>query len=275
MTKYCQHCLTENEDDAFWCTNCNLKIIHTAIEYKKQSPPLPTAENKKATTTLATRQYRPKLVLKTIFVFWIVLLCCILPYILFNNPHLAFGYQGDFHEIQCQINEDFWFDGNYLNTSQGWSFRLSKVKDYRLEGIILATKTYNKNDIPYDPCNIFSPIDLLIGIGDIQTNPNNYDYSIQSFQHRIVTWYLHYDDVNDYYYFQSHTGNNHIIPHTKAVLDSLAHNISTGVKVVLEGSLVNLYGTKGNQYITWTTDTHIGNYHCEIILVDSIEILDT
>lgn len=274
MSKYCQHCLSENEDDAFWCSNCNSKIIQTTVENKKQNPTVPTAEGEHDTITAASPQYRPKLILKSIFVFWIILLCCILTYILFNNPRLAFGYQGDFNEIHCQINEDFWFDGNYLNTSQGWSFRLTKVKDYRLEGIILATKTYDKNDIPFDPCNIFSPIDLLIGTGDIQTNPNIYDYSIQSFQNRVVSWYLHYDDVNDYYYFQSHTGNNHIIPHSKTVLDSLAHNSSTGALVILEGSLVNLYGTKGDQYLTWTTDTQIGNYNCEIILVDTIEFFN-
>ncbi|EMR74707.1 hypothetical protein MBGDF03_00994 [Thermoplasmatales archaeon SCGC AB-540-F20] len=66
-------------------------------------------------------------------------------------------------------------------------------------------------------------------------------------------------------------GNNHIIPHNEKVLNEL-QNISINDNVVIEGSLVNLYGTRGDQNYYWNTDTQIGNFNCEIILVDIITI---
>lgn len=273
MAKYCQHCRFENSDDAFWCANCNTKIINNAVLHEEnQNRPYLIKRENKIIEPLSEEHHR-RIFLKTTFFIGIISIFCLLAYIFLNNFNLALGYTEEF-EINCQINEDFWFDGNYLNSSEGWSFELTKVKDYTLEGRILALKTYDKNDIPYNPCNIFSPIDLVIGIDDVQINPDKYDYSITSFDHRTVSWYLNNDDSSDYLYFKSHTGNNHIIPHTKEVLDALANNISTGNIVILQGSLINLYGTKDNQYWRWTTDTNIGNYDCEIILVDEIEILN-
>jgi hypothetical protein len=273
MTKYCQHCKCENLDDAFWCVNCNTKIITNPVLYEKNQPTLYDTEREKNIDDSLSDRHHPKIFLKTVSIVCIIAIVCILVFALLHDRSFVFGYHEDL-TIKCQINEDFWFDGNFLNTSEGWSFTLTKVKNYTLEGRILATKIYDKNNFPYDPCNIFSPIDLFIGIGDVQTNPGSYDYSITSFNHRVVTWYMNYDDINDYYYFRSHTGNNHIIPHNAEVLNTLANNISRGDVVILEGSLVNLYGTKGNQYWKWTTDTSIGNYNCEIILVDRIQILN-
>jgi hypothetical protein len=150
---------------------------------------------------------------------------------------------------------------------------LNKVKDYTLEGVVLALKTYDKSNFPYDPVNIFSPIDLVIGIDDVMENLEKYDYSITSFHNRVCNWYLNYDDTSDYTYFKSHTGNNHIIPHNQEVLNELS-NITVNDCVVITGSLVNLYGVRGGQNYQWNTDTHIGNYDCEVILVDSITIIN-
>ncbi len=208
------------------------------------------------------------------FVATLLLLVICMGVTIFVTQGTNFFFSGSsFAGINCHINEDFWFEGQYLNTSEGWSFELTKVKDYTLTGRILAIKTYTWYDTPYDPCNIFSPIDLVIGTDDVQNHPDKYDYSIASFSQRAVSWYLDYDDISEYYYFQSHTGNNHIIPHNAEVLDILTHNLSVGDSIILEGSLVDLYGINGDQYWTWTTDTQIGNYDCEIILLDSITIL--
>ena len=179
--------------------------------------------------------------------------------------------QTGFGGINTTINEDFWFEGDNLYTSEGWTFTMTKIKDYTLEGLVIGLKTYYKSDAPYDPCNIFSPIDLAIGTEEIMTNPDKFDYSITSFNNRCFTWYLSYDDVSDYYYFRSHTGNNHIIPHNQDTLDMLG-NVSVNDHVIIEGSLVNLYGTRGGQSWIWNSDTSFGNYACEIILVDSIAI---
>ena len=272
MPKYCPQCGKENADDAFWCVHCNTKLL-TDDNINRVGKPF--SGSKKHTPTISLEENRStRLAVKAFFVTCLIIIPCILAGIFLTQGGISFFSSGSFAGVNCHINEDFWFEGNYLNTSEGWSFELTKVKDYRLEGRILATNTYTQYDTPYDPCNIFSPIDLVIGIGDIQTNPDKYDYSITSFSHRTMSWYLYYEDISDYYYFQSHTGNNHIIPHNAEVLDVLAHNISVGDSIILEGSLVDLYGTKADQYWTWTTDTHIGNYKCEIILVDTITITD-
>ncbi len=149
---------------------------------------------------------------------------------------------------------------------------MDKVKDYTLDGTVLALNKYNRYDYPYDPCNIFCPIDRLIGIGDVKDNIKNYDYTITSFSNRQVYWYLRYDDISDYNYFKSHTGNNHIIPHKEEVLEML-DNISVKDNLLIKGSLVNLYGTRGDETLYRPTDTHIGNFDCEVILVDELTIL--
>jgi len=43
MSKYCQHCNVENPDDAFWCINCNTKILNNAIV--KSQPPSNSIKN--------------------------------------------------------------------------------------------------------------------------------------------------------------------------------------------------------------------------------------
>ncbi len=269
MSKYCQYCKFENSDDAFWCINCNTKIINNALV---RSQTMPYSLEKDGVGSASVEHHHGIFVFISIISI-VIAVSCLLIYTFFNGFVFAFGYHDDFNGIDCKINEDFWFDGSYLNTSQGWSFQLTKVKDYSLTGRVLAFKTYDKNDFPYDPCNIFSPIDLFIGIDEVQTNTDNYDYSITAFEHRKVSWYLSSDDRSDYYYFKSHTGNNHIIPHTIEVLDVLAHNISINDIVILNGSVVDVNGENGNQYWKWTTDTSIGNYDCEIILVDEIKVL--
>lgn len=272
MMKYCPKCGGENTDDAFWCIKCNTKLIRTPVFYiENHLETQETNEGKRPPESLPLQPHK-RIFQKTTFLMCTIAIGCLLACIFFITFNLATGHSQKF-SIHCQINEDFWFEGNYLNTSQGWSFILTKRMDYTLEGRILAVKTYDKNDFPYDPCNIFSPIDLVIGTGDIQTYPERYQYSITSFSQRTVSWYLSYNDVSDYYYFQSHTGNNHIIPHSQEVLNELTNNISTGDVVILQGSLVDLYGTRGSEYWRWTTDTAIGNYDCEIFLVDNIEIV--
>ena len=258
MVKYCKKCHYENNDDAFWCSNCNSKLdVSSSIEDipYRQSFDYPSINN-----------YRNR----AVKIFAIISVVCIILVAFF----VFYGLSGQFsfNNINCKINEDFWFDGNYLNTSDGWSFTITKVKDYVLEGRIIALKTYDRFTIPYAPINVFSPIDIAIGTEDIMENPGKYDYSITSFNNRVYSWYLKYDDVSEYNYFKGHTGNNHIIPHNPAVLDVLC-NISKNDCIVITGNLVNLHGTRGSQNYHWNTDTQIGNYACEIILVDSIDIL--
>lgn len=262
----CPKCGTQNPDEILWCKNCDTKIIDVIEsdknmyidEYEKLLP-----YNK---MNYEYNNYYKKKAIKifTILVFFIIIFSVLLVY--FNVTKGS-----DFSGINCKINEDFWFEEDKIITDDGWKFKIEKVKDYTLNGVVLGMKQYSRHDTPYDPCDIFSPADLLIGVDNVKENPEKYDYSITSFDNRIVCWYLKYNNVGDYHYFKSHTGNNHLIPHNEEVLE-MFKNISLKDNVLIQGSLVNLYGTRGQDRFVWTTDTYIGNYDCEIILVDELII---
>ena len=264
MGKRCPRCTTENTDDAYWCVHCNLKLVDTM---PSDTTNVPVKNN----GLIRTETYQPyqqphKTGLKLVVGICIISIVtiCILGY-------LNWDAVSGFEDITTKFNEDFWFEENKLITSEGWTFTMTKVNEYTLDGIVLALKTYDKNDWPYKPYNIFSPLDLVIGIDDVKENTDTYEYTIRSFHDRTVSWVLHYESITDYNYFTSHTGNNHIIPHNEEVLHALS-DVDVFDCVVLEGSLINLYGTNGAQEWYWNTDTNIGNYNCEIILVDAITI---
>ena len=268
MTRYCPNCGKINPDDAFWCLSCDTNLL----SIKPHETPQPAPERTESQPTMSfyeemTYQSKRNAIIKGV-VIGVIAIILITLFIVFLNWYSVSGFYG----INCQFNEDFWFEGNYLNTSDGWTFTMTKIREYTLDGIVLATKTYSKSDWQYDPANIFSPIDLVIGTEDVKDNIDNYDYTITSFSNRMVSWHLHYDSIGTYNYFKSHTGNNHIIPHTEEVMNTLLQNLSVNDCVLIEGSLVNLYGTRGNEWWRWNTDTQIGNFHCEIILVDHITI---
>jgi len=181
---------------------------------------------------------------------------------------VSFSIDFDFNGINCNINDDFWFEGKYLNTSDGWTFTMNKIKDYTLNGIVLGLKSYSKNDFPYRPINIFSPIDLVIGIDDVANNPEKYPYSLR-YEYRGYWVTFQGQSTVETEYMKTHMGNNHIIPHNEMVLNELK-NVGINDIIFIEGSLVSLYGSRGDETYYWTTDTQIGNFNCEIILVDDI-----
>ncbi|KYK29260.1 hypothetical protein AYK20_06115 [Thermoplasmatales archaeon SG8-52-1] len=264
MVKYCPFCKSENHDDAFWCRNCESMILKEPSETKNTSTDgQNNLEIDKNSPPKSFKQYEIRL--SKFFI--IIYVAAIVITVLFIYYNVTKG--SDFSGINCKINEDFWFEEDKIITNDGWTFTMNKVQDYTLNGVVLALKKYNSYDYPYDPCNIFCPIDLLIGVDDVKDNIENYDYSITSFSNRQVYWYLRYDDVSEYNYFKSHTGNNHIIPHDEEVLNML-DNISVKDDLLIKGSLVNLYGTREDETLFRPTDTHIGNYACEVILVDEI-----
>ena len=267
MSKYCPNCGAENPEDAFWCRNCDKKLFETQSVLQKiseEKPPKPLPERQE--TYKSFDQYESRAI-KVFIIGFVIIIAFIGIFMYFNVSNGS-----DFPLIDCQINEDFWFEEDKIITNDGWTFKMVSVGDYTLDGVVLAFKEYNRHDSPYDPCNIFCPIDLFIGIDDVKNNPDMYDYSITSFNNRQVFWYMRYDDVSDYHYFKSHTGNNHLIPHNQEVL-YMMKNISVKDRVLIKGSLVNLYGSRGDESLFRPTDTHIGNYNCEVILVEELIIV--
>jgi hypothetical protein len=198
-----------------------------------------------------------------IIVVTLVVLACVAIYVFILDDTGKFG-------------TDYWFetlpDGEeVLKTSDGWTFKLNVRQEYVLEGVILGTKYYYKHDTPYSPTNTFSPIDIFVGVGDIAENLNNYNYEILSWEHREVQWQIFYDDPNDYEYFKTHTGNNHLIPHNSEVFHRF-FELETGDRFSLSGYIVEPHGTRANNWVTWPSDNQIGNYACEVILVDTLII---
>ena len=266
MNKYCFNCGAENPEDAFWCSNCNKKLVQGLSEGQEISTEEPQKPQPVQQVVYSSfRQYEKN----AIRVFTVVFVISVMFIGLFIYFSVSQGY--DFSGINCQINEDFWFEAEKIITDDGWTFTMEWVQDYTIDGIILALKTYDRYDSPYDPCNIFCPIDLLIGIDDVKENPDNYHYTITSFDNRKVCYYISSDNYGEYSYFKSHTGNNHIIPHNEEVLQKL-ENISIKDCVFIKGGLVNLYGSRGDETLFRPTDTLIGNYACEVILVDELII---
>jgi hypothetical protein len=190
-----------------------------------------------------------------------------------------FAYYAYIQESKGRIGkfgEDYWFEvrengEEVLKTNDGWTFELNILQNYTLEGIILGTNHYFVNDKPYNPCNIFSPVDICVGIDDVADNVENYDFTIISFENRFVRWYLQYDDREQYDYFKAHTGNNHLIPHNSLVFSSIL-DLKENDMFTLKGYIVSPYGTRGTSWVEWPSDNKIGNAHCEVILVDEIAV---
>ena len=269
----CTECGTYNSPNSFWCKNCDTKLDHNL---NKSLDTEPKGSND-ILFKIATQSYQPKKKTRPIFlgviggiVIALLLFTCII--VLLNGSSVSL-FSPSLNPINCKVNDDFWFNGTNLYTDDGWVFEITKVKDYSLDGIVLGLKTYSRLDYPFRPINIFSPIDLLIGVGDVVDNPQKYNIHFTSYSDRVVFWSWQGTNWGDYEYLKSHSGNNHLIPQSTEILNILKNNITLNSHILIEGCLVNMYGVNGNQYYNWNTDTQIGNHNCEIILVENITII--
>jgi len=175
-----------------------------------------------------------------------------------------------------KFGTDYWFEidengKEVLKTLDGWTHELNIIKNYTLDGIILGTHHYYMHETPYQPENVFSPVDILVGVDDVAENVSKYDYHITSYKNREVKWYLYYDNYEDFEYFKTHTGNNHLIPHNNDAY-SMMLKLEKYDKFLLSGQIVEIDGSKDGSWFKWDSDTEIGNYACEVILVDYIAL---
>jgi hypothetical protein len=170
-----------------------------------------------------------------------------------------------------QINNDYWFIGDSIKTQTGWTFTITKVEDCSYTAKVLDYYVYNKGDVIYQPSEIFSPIDIFLGFEDILEHPEKYPYRVVSHFYRGVFVQCTASNAYEQNYFMTHCTNTHIIPHSQEVINTLM-NIEIGDIITISGSYVDVYGSHSgdNTKYSWTTDTVIGNPHCEIILLDSV-----
>jgi len=317
MVKTCLNCGTKNPDEAFWCINCNTKLVGNPSIAQKESR---SAENIELDQDVKLRDYIlslnqkesrigmglsifkiPLIILFIVAIIWASVL-------FYSNIHIdefnweAYNFPWDNENLPWdnsnfpwianltlnsitdystasqefvdtgEFGGDYWFNGNTIITEDGWIFTLSDVVDCDFEAITLDIHVYNKGEDFYYPTELFSPIDIFFGYDDVVDNPNNYPYKILHQFYRGV-YFQCGGTADQQQYFRTHTSNTHLIPHTAQVLNTLKE-VDIKDVVSLSGSYVNVYGRHPDEstYYTWTTDTVIGNSHCEIILVDTISI---
>jgi len=317
MVKTCSKCRTKNPDDAFWCINCNTKLVENLSIVQKESQSIEDTEwyqDVQLRDYVSSSKPKESRIRMDISIFKIPLIIFFIVAIIwtsiffysnihideFNWEHYNFpwdndnlpwdnnnfpwisdlsldsitNYQGGSQEFidVGQFNEDYWFDGDTIYTKSGWVFTISKVVDCSFEGIVLDTHVYNKDDVVYYPTETFSPIDIFFGYDDVVTHPEDYPYRILGRFYRGVLWECT-GSAYEQNYFRLHTSNTHIIPHNAEVFNVLSL-INVRDIVTITGSYVNVYGThpSENTQYSWETDTVIGNWHCEIILVNTIGI---
>ena len=312
MVKICPNCASENSDDSFWCKDCNTKLVSRISEVEKEIDKGDYNEKSEEkfdfdnSDTYVGKSYRYSFFKIPIIIIFVCILIYTSYYFVSNietdkyNWDQVGGFPLDNTDLFWEDNglpwtenlkienaieplsssysfsdigefgTDYWFSGNNIETSDGWTFEYQKVKDCEFEAVVLNYYVYNKDGLYYYPSEIFSPLDIFFGHDDIVKNPNNYKYSILNNFYRGVQWTCHSDN---YPYFKSHTTNTHLIAHNKNVLSNMK-NIEIGNVVSVTGSYVNLNGRhpSDSRTYTWTTDDQIGNYHCEIILIESFQI---
>ena len=131
MAKYCPRCGVENKDDSLWCMLCNYKL---AEKFEPQGKNAGKDKNLKRTDYCQSLYYSPKKLRNSIIK--LIAFCLIVAIVL----SIFFGYMGfnlftsfSHPGIECNFNEDFWFEDNYLYTYDGWSFKITEIKYYSID----------------------------------------------------------------------------------------------------------------------------------------------
>lgn len=269
MAKKCPRCKSRVGELASSCWKCKAPLRESESESK-----LPYYERDWGTEEIRPEKLykKPKMGTgKKIVIIVIVLFLIFLSW----TSYVIYVEMSKEEDIRANIGEfgvDYWFeeteDGReVLKTEDGWTFEMNVRQEYTLEGIILSSRYYYKDSVPDSPCNTFSPVDIWVGVGDVCENVNRYDYEITYFRAREIRWTVY----NDYDYFRTHTGLNHLIPHNAEAYSEML-DLKEKDKFSLSGYIVEPYGTKGDEWISWPSDNQIGNYECEVILVDVINV---
>ena len=315
MVKICQNCEHKNPDDAFWCEKCNSRIINIIVHEKpdfeiEEEPEIKDErsdyifEDKLSKFSLGFSMF--KIPIAIIFVAILLVAAYFfvsgigqtgyifdkfggcpwdednLPWknmdftwveqLTLDDIFDELTYSQELNDIS-EINEDYWFEGDTIKTNDGWTFSINKVQDFNYNAKVLGYQYYNKGASVYQPSEIISPIDLFLGFDDIINSPQSYNYRIVSYFYRGVYYQFTGDSGSNY--FASHTTNTHIIPHSNSVLNTLK-TVGLDDVVSMSGYYVNVYATNSNGASgSWTTDTEIGNSHCEVILLDSISVISS
>lgn len=177
-------------------------------------------------------------------------------------------------------------------TAHSWTFDLSVLNPSWSSppgGIVLSYNYYDMNSTNVTrSVNYISPTDILIGNG-VESGAFNLThvdtYTCYGGIAHNMTFSWSYRQVNiSFIALASQESaillsleNFHCIAGDSSILDRI-ENVTAGMPMQLTGYIVNVYGYKGNESVSWTTDyyaqraqngTIFGSTHCDIIVISN------
>lgn len=144
-------------------------------------------------------------------------------------------------------------------------YTLAPVARFDAEGRVLGRKAYRTDEHAR-----LAPYDLAVGWGPMSDSAVLDAFTITQMR-RFYRWQTDRYPIprNDVI---RHSTNIHLIPATAAVEGAIAR-IREGHVVRLQGRLVNVRGPDGSRWRTSTSRTDAGMGACEILWLESVEIL--
>jgi len=135
----------------------------------------------------------------------------------------------------------------------------------------ITARILSREDYSYDQLASLVPEDLALGWGLMSDNRllNLLDISQGA---RFYSWRPHAPLPVGYDEIITHSANTHVIPATSAVKEQLAR-LRKGQVVHLTGYLVDGVRQDGYHFATSLTRTDTGAGACEVVLVETVEIL--
>lgn len=201
---------------------------------------------------------------KIIYVFLILLI--IFAYKIYQNPKISkYSYQPiNIKALPIQINKEK-LPTVYIGEDFK-DFNITPVAEYNINALVVSKKNY----LPISWADKMAPLDLALAWGTIIDYIDDISFS------QGGRWYYYkYNTNNDVLSISeisSNSSNNHIIPANENIKKAI-FDIKTGIKIHLEGYLVNINGTYNGNPVWWNTslsrdDTGAGS--CEIFYVNKV-----
>lgn len=143
---------------------------------------------------------------------------------------------------------------------------LTPLATFQIEARVLSTQRYRsgrESDI--------SPLDLTLGWGPMSDETNIEEIDIRQ-SARFYMWKTSNFPIPRKE-IEINSANMHMIPSSESI-DSRLKRIKPGETITLTGKLVNVEASDGWRWRTSLTRDDTGNGACEIVYVESVEIID-
>jgi len=144
-------------------------------------------------------------------------------------------------------------------------YQIHPQADFEIEARVLSRKNYR-----FDAGAELSPVDLALGWGAMsdETVLDQMDISQGA---RFFTWRVNEFPI-PYEEIVNHSANMHMVPANKSIAKDLKR-VKRGHVVRVRGKLVNISGENGWNWSSSLVRNDSGNGACELIWVESVQIL--